>query len=309
MHIDLWIWFAFVGFVAVMLVLDLLVFHRDAHEISLAHAARYSALWLGIGLGFAGVLYVWRGPDPAGAYLAGYLVEKALSVDNVFVIALIFSAFAVPPRYQHRVLFWGVIGAIAMRAGFIFSGAALLDAFHALIYIFGALLVVTGIRLALHGDDATNPQNSRALGVLGRALPMSREYDGQRFLTRSTSGALVGTPLFAALVVVEATDLVFAVDSIPAIFAITTDTFLVFTSNALALLGMRALFFLLAGSMHRFAYLKIGLAAILIIVGAKMLVSDLWHVPIGLSLGAIVVVLAVAVGASLRYPPKSAGHT
>ena len=298
MSLDLIAWAAFVATVLVLLALDLLVLHRDAHEVSVREAALSSAFWVALGLGFGGVLWLTRGGTVAGEYFAGYLIEKSLSVDNVFVFVLTFSYFAVPAAYQHRVLFWGVLGALVMRAVFIFAGAALLDAFHWVLYLFGAFLVFTGLKMFRHQDLALDPGENRVLRFVQRFVPLTSQYHGQRLLLRQ-GGRLVATPLFAVLVMVETTDLIFAVDSIPAIFAVTRDPFIVFTSNVFAILGLRALYFLLAGVAHRFVYLKAGLAAVLVFVGTKMLITDLYHVPITLSLGLIGTVLAVSVAASL----------
>jgi tellurite resistance protein TerC len=303
MAVDVWLWLAFVSFVVFLLALDLFVFHRTPHRVSLREAAAYSFLWVALGLGFAGFLWLWQGPAPAGEYLAGYLVEKSLSLDNIFVFALVFSYFAVPVRLQYRVLFWGVVGAILLRASLIAAGAALLGAFHVVLYLFGAFLVLTGVRIARHEAVVIHPGGNPLLRLLRRFLPLTRDYRGDRLFTRE-QGRRMATPLVAALVVVAAFDVVFALDSIPAVFAITREPFLVFAANAFSLLGLRALFFLLAGSMQRFRYLNVGLGAILAFVGAKMLLSDLYHVPVWASLGFIVVALAVTVLASLRVRPR-----
>ena len=299
MSLDLAAWAAFVAFVLVLLALDLFVLHRDAHEVSVREAAASSAFWVALGLGFGGVLWAFEGSTVAGEYLAGYLIEKSLSVDNVFVFVLIFSFFSVPKAYQHRVLFWGVLGALVMRAVFIFAGAALLDAFHWVLYLFGAFLVFTGLKMFRHQDLQLDPSKNPVLRLVQRFIPLTTEYHGQRLLLRRGRG-LVATPLFAVLVMVETVDLIFAVDSIPAIFAVTRDPFIVFTSNVFAILGLRALYFLLAGVAHRFVYLKAGLAVVLVLVGTKMLLTDVYHVPVGLSLGLIGTILTVSIAASLR---------
>jgi tellurite resistance protein TerC len=297
--VDLWVWIAFFGVIVGFLALDLLVFHRDAHVVSMRQAATWSAVWVGLGLAFGGLVWAWQGSEAAGEYLAGYLIEKSLSVDNIFVFALVFSYFAVPAAYQHRILFWGVVGAIVFRAIFIVAGAALLDAFHWTIYLFGALLVFTGLRMALKHGGEIHPEHNPVLRLARRFLPMTTEYKGPAFFVRQ-AGRWAATPLFAVLLVVETTDVIFAVDSIPAIFAVTRDTFLVFTSNAFAILGLRALYFLLAGMMARLTYLHYGLAAILVFVGAKMLLSDVYKVPIWTSLAIIGALLALSIAASLR---------
>ncbi len=298
MEVDPWAWFAVVGFIAAMLALDLLVFHREAHEVRMREAVTWSVVWVVCGLSFGGIVWVVGGGEAAGAYLAGYLIEKSLSVDNIFVFALLFSYFAVPTAYQHRVLFWGVLGALVMRALFIAAGAAALERFHWAIYLFGGFLVLTGIRMAMHGDTEVHPDRNPLLRLMRRIVPMTSDYRGQHFVVRD-AGRWLATPMLAVLVVVETSDVLFAVDSIPAIFAVTRDTFLVFTSNAFAILGLRALYFVLAGAMGRFVYLKAGLAAVLVFVGVKMLLSETYKIPIWLSLTVIAALLAAAIGASL----------
>ena len=297
--IDLRAWLAFNVFIVGMLFLDLFVLHRHAHVVSLREAAITSCGWIALGLAFGAVIWWWRDGTAAGEYFAGYLIEKSLSVDNVFVFVLIFSFFAVPAAYQHRVLFWGVVGALVLRAVFILAGAALLEALDWLLYLFGAFLLFTAFKMFRHSEMALDPKQNRILRLVGKIIPIAEEYDGQRLFTRR-NGILMATPLFAVLVVVETTDVVFAVDSIPAIFAVTRDPFIVYTSNAFAILGLRALYFLLAGVAHRFVYLKTGLAVILAFVGTKMIIADIYHVPVGVSLAIIGAVLAVSVIASLR---------
>jgi tellurite resistance protein TerC len=298
MTVPIWAWAAFCAFVAAMLAVDLFALHRRAREVSLGEAAGWSAAWVAIGLGFGGLLWAWRGAGPAQDYLAGYLIEKSLSVDNVFVFAVIFSAFAIPLRYQHRVLMLGIVGALVMRAGFIVAGAAALDRFHLVSYVFGAVLLIAAVTMA-RGRGELRPRRSPALRVLKRVLPASDELHGQAFLVRA-GGRILATPLLLALIVIETTDVVFAVDSIPAILAVTTDTFVVFTSNVFALLGMRALYFLLARSAKTFRYLQPGLAVILAGVAAKMLTADLYEVPVWASPVFIAVVLAVVAALSVR---------
>jgi len=296
--LDLGSWIAFNAFIFVALMVDLFVLHRSAHVVSLREAAITSTGWIALGLAFGVLLWWWRGPTSAGEYFAGYLIEKSLSVDNVFVFVLIFGYFAVPAVYQHRVLFWGIIGALLMRGAFILAGAALLERFEWLLYLFGAFLLFTAVKMFRQSEMALDAQRNPLLRIIGRFIPLSSEYDGQRLFTRR-NGLLMATPLFAVLVVVETTDLVFAVDSIPAIFAVTRDPFIVYTSNAFAILGLRALYFLLAGVADRFVYLKTGLAVILAFVGTKMLIAEVYHVPVWLSLSVIGVTLAVSVAASL----------
>ena len=298
MDVDFWVWPAFIGLIFVFLALDLLVFHREAHEISIKEAFVWSIIWSIIGVGFAGVVWAAWGSGIAGEYLAGYVIERSLSVDNIFVFALIFGYFSVPAAYQHRVLVWGIIGAVVFRIAFIAAGASLLDTFHWMIYVFGAFLVFTGLRMALGKEIEVHPESNPALRMLRRVIPVTTDYHGTSFFTRQ-NGIMMATPLLAVLVVIETTDIIFAVDSIPAIFAVTDHSFIVFSSNAFAILGMRVLYFLLAGAMHRFIYLKHGLAIVLMFVGVKMMTEDVLHVPIGISLGIIAIVLVAAMGISL----------
>jgi tellurite resistance protein TerC len=292
-------WVAFCGFILAMLAIDLLLFNRKAHAVSIREAAAWSTVWITLGLGFAALILVWGGTKPAGEYLAAYVIEKSLSLDNVFMFALIFSYFAVPAEYQHRTLFLGIFGALVMRAIFIAGGAALLHEFHFVEYLFGAFLVVTGLKLARRGQAEANFDNNRALRLLRRRVPMTDGYRGARILVRE-GARLMATPMLAVLVVIEFTDLIFALDSIPAVFSVTRNPFLAFTSNAFAILGLRALYFLLAGMMERFAYLKAGLAAILVFVGAKMLASRWYELPVWASLVVIALILGIAAAASAR---------
>ncbi|MDH4335272.1 MAG: TerC family protein, partial [Chloroflexota bacterium] len=262
MSVDLWFWALFFGVIAGLLALDLLAFHRHAHVVTVREAAIWTTVWVSLGLAFGALIFSWRGATAGTEYLAGYLIEYSLSMDNVFVFAMLFAYFAVPAAYQHRVLFWGVVGAIVLRGVFIAGGAALLEAFHATLYVFGAILVFTGVRMALARGHAIDPERNIVLRLVRRFVPVTADYRGQRFFVRE-AGRRLATPLFAVLVVVEATDVVFAIDSVPAIFAVTNDPFLVYTSNAFAILGLRSLYFLLAGLMHRFVYLKPALGALL----------------------------------------------
>lgn len=298
MTVPIWAWAAFAAFVVAMLALDLFVLHRRAHEISLREAAGWSAFWVAIGVAFAGLLWAWRGGAAAQSYLVGYLIEKSLSLDNVFVFAVIFSTFAIPPRYQHRVLMLGIIGALIMRGAFIVAGAALLEHFHPFSYVFGAVLLLAAVKMARGAghDQATAGKVPR---VLCRILPATDRLHGQRFLARER-GRVLATPLLLALIVVETSDVIFAIDSIPAILAITTDTFIVYTSNVFALLGMRALYFLLAGASGKVRYLQPGLAVILTGIAVKMLTADLYELPTWASPAFIVTVLAVVTVASVR---------
>ena len=304
MTVPVWAWAAFLAFVIAMLALDVFVLHRKAHEVSLREAGAWSAVWIAIGLGFGGLVWAWAGGATAQAYLAGYLIEKSLSVDNIFLFAAIFAAFAIPARYQHRVLMFGIIGALVMRAAFIAAGITLLEAIHPVIYVFGAVLLLAAFNM-LRGGTHAPPEQSRVLRWLRRWLPVTDRLHGQRFMLRAEvhgeqRDRLLATPLLLALVVVETTDVIFAVDSIPAILAVTTDPFVVYTSNVFALLGMRALYFLLAGAAGRLRYLRPGLAVILAAVAVKLLLADVWEFPAWSAPAFITVVLAVAAAASLR---------
>jgi tellurite resistance protein TerC len=303
MEVDLWIWIGFGAFVAAMLVLDLVAFGRGGEVVSFRRAVTWSIGWTLLGLAFALVLWVWQGGGPAEEYLAGFLIEKSLSIDNLFVFALIFAYFGVPAAHQRRVIFWGIVGAIVLRAIFIAAGAALLDAFHFTIYVFGAFLVLTGIRMARHSEVEIHPERNPVLRVLGRILPLTNRFHGDRLTVRE-DGRRVATPLLGALVLVATFDVVFAVDSIPAIFAVTREVFLVYAANAFSLLGLAALYFVLTGMMGKFRYLNLGLAVVLVFVGGKMLLSDVYKVPVYVSLAVIVVTLAAAaIGSILRPLP------
>jgi tellurite resistance protein TerC len=305
--VPLWVWGALVATLAVLLVADLLLVHRTAHAITFKEAAIESAVWISLGLLFAVVLFAWQGGGAAGEYLAGYLIEKSLSVDNVFVWAVIFSYFGVPPKYQFRVLFWGIFGALVLRAVFIFAGVALLERFDWILYVFGAFLVVTAVRIARHDEAEVHPDRNPVLRVVRRLVPSTTTYDGQRLFTVA-NGRRLATPLFAVLVLIETTDVVFAVDSIPAILAVSREQFIVFASNAFAILGLRALYFCLAGMRDRFRYLNVGLGVILGFVGIKMLVSGVFHFPTWASLAVIASVLTVTVVASLRAERREAAE-
>jgi len=304
-------WIIFLAFIAFLLFLDLFVFHRKAHVVHIREAAIFSAFWVGLGVSFGVFVVFWLGPTKGVEYFTGYLIEKSLSVDNVFVFALIFGAFAVPAQYQHRVLFWGVVGALAMRLVLIVVGSALIETYQWILYVFGAFLILTGIRMALsHGKPEKDPSQNPVVRFARRHLPFSDSYDGQRFFTH-VNARRVATPLLLVLISVEITDLIFAVDSIPAIFAITTDPFIVYTSNAFAILGLRALYFLLADLKNRFRYLKLGLAVILVFVGVKLTVVNLGiKIDPILSLVIVTSILAVAMAASWRRPevPEVEGH-
>ena len=292
-------WIGFTAFVLAMLALDLGVFHRKAHAVSIREATLWSLVWVTLAMVFNLGLYWFRGSEAAVQFFTGYLIEKSLSVDNIFVFALIFGYFAVPQDDQHRVLFWGILGALVMRAAFILAGSALLAQFHWIIYVFGAFLIVTGIKMARHQEMEIHPENNPLLKLLRRFIPVTRDYHGHHFFVRQ-AGRWMATPLFLVLVLLESTDLVFAVDSIPAIFAVTADPFLVYTSNIFAILGLRSLYFLLAGVMGKFVYLKLGLSAVLVFVGTKMTITELYKIPSLVSLAVIAAILTTAVVASLR---------
>lgn len=295
---SLWLWAGFNLFILAMLALDLGVFHKKAHVISVREATTWSLVWITLAMIFNAGLWYFQGPEPALQFFTGYLIEKSLSVDNIFVIALLFNYFAVPPAYQHRVLFWGILGALVMRAAFILAGAALIAKFHWIIYVFGAFLILTGIKMALSRDNEVHPENNPLLKLVRRLMPVTHEYRKDHFFVRE-GGRRMATPLFLVLILVESTDLVFAVDSIPAIFAVTLDPFLVYTSNVFAILGLRSLYFVLAGVMSKFVYLKLGLSGVLAFVGVKMTLVDLYKIPSPVSLGVIAAILATAIGASL----------
>ncbi len=305
-----WAWIALIGAISVLLVADLLIVHARPHVISFKEAAIESAAWIALALVFAGILWMSVGGSAAGEYMAGYLIEKSLSVDNVFVWAVLFSYFAVPAGYQFRVLFWGIFGALVMRAIFILVGVAAIERFEWILYVFGAFLVYTAVKIARHKQTEVRPEKNPVLRFIRRVVPSTDEYDGQKVFTRRT-GRLLATPLFAVLVMVETTDVVFAVDSVPAILAVSREPFIVFAANAFAILGLRALYFLLAGLKDRFRYLNIGLGVILGYVGLKMLASSWVHPPTWLSLSVIAVTLGVSIALSLmadRREPDGVGE-
>ena len=314
MTAPLWLWVAFSAFLVAMLLLDLLVLHREAHEVSLREATLLSAPWVGLALVFAAGMFLLAGAQAGTEFLTGYVIEKSLSVDNVFIFALILSTFAVPPRYQARVLLWGIVGALILRAVFIAVGAELLDSYSWVVYAFAALLIVTGIRLAIGKHEQIQPERNPLVRLMRRVIPITRDFHGERLWVRRTEiaegesvtdrrpllGVWVGTPMLAVLATVMTTDVIFALDSIPAIFAITTSTFIVFTANAFALMGLRALYFMLAGAMERFVYLNIGLAFTLVFVGSKFIYTDLVaKPPAWISLTVIALAVGIAIAASL----------
>ena len=299
------LWAGFIALVLGLLAVDLGFFHRNAREVSLKEAALWSAVWVALASIFNGVVYLWFGTQRALEFTTGYLIEKALAVDNIFVFVVIFATFAIPAIYQHRVLFWGVLGALVLRAVFILAGGAFLQHFHWAIYLFGAILAITGIRLLLQRNEELHPERNPFVRGFQKLIPVTHELDGDRF-TLLRNGRRYATPLLLALVTVEISDLIFAIDSIPAIFAITSDPFIVFTSNIFAILGLRSLYFLLAGVIPRFVYLKVGLSFILIFVGTKMLLMDVYPVPIAASLAVIAGILALSALASWLFGGSAA---
>lgn len=308
MDTPIWLWIGFNLFVLAMLALDLGVFHRKSHAVSGKEALTWSLVWISLSLVFNALIYLfwdrvmpestYTNREAALAFFTGYLIEKSLSVDNIFVFILIFSFFAVPAAYQHRVLFWGILGALIMRGALIAVGAALLDEFHWIIYLFGAFLIFTGIRMALQHDENVQPDKNPVVKFFRKFVPVTENFEKDKFFIRR-AGRLMATPLFLILLVVESTDLIFAVDSIPAIFAVTQEPFIVYTSNVFAILGLRALYFLLANVMDKFQYLKFGLSAVLVFIGAKMVIVDFYKITVGTSLAVVAGILTISVLASL----------
>ena len=303
MVIDGYVWAGFIAFVIILLALDLGVFHRKLHEVKIKEALIWSAVWISLALIFNYGIYVFMGKEKALEFLAGYLIEKSLSVDNLFVFIMVFSYFKVNPIFQHKVLFWGILGALIMRAAFIFAGVALITKFHWIIYIFGAFLIFTGIKMLIQKEGEISPDKNPLVRLFKKFFPVTDQMHGDKFFVKLNSKT-VATPLFIVLLVVEFTDLIFAVDSIPAILAISNDTFIIFTSNVFAILGLRALYFALAGITKYFHYLKYGLSAILVFVGAKMVIADLYKIPILYSLLTILGILFVSILFSIIFPNK-----
>lgn len=304
----LWAWFAFIAFVIVMLAIDLGIFQRKAHVVQPREAAFWTLTWVSLSLILGGVFYFWLGSEKAVMYITGYVLEWSLSVDNIFVFVLVFTYFKVPFKYQQRVLLWGILGALIMRGLMIVIGAALIDQFAWILYVFGAFLLFTGARMLFNkGDGEQDLDKNPAIKLVRRLFPISTEYDGQKFFTIK-DGVRMATPLLLALVVIEFTDLLFAVDSIPAIFAITTDPFIVFTASIMAVLGLRSMYFLLAHVVHRFVYLQTGLAIILVYIGIKMLLLDVFHIPAFVSLAVILSILGISIVASLLWGKPTEPH-
>jgi len=298
------IWAGFNLFVLLMLAIDLGVFHRREHEVSVREALAWTAVWVALAMTFNVVIYFWRGQEVALEFLTGYVIEKALSVDNIFVFLLIFTYFGVAPIHQHRVLFWGILGALVMRAMFIFAGVGLIQRFHWVIYVFGAFLVITGIKMAFQKDTKVHPERNPVVRLFKRFFPVTDRFEGGKFFV-TENGRRLATPLFIVLLVVETTDLIFAVDSIPAILAITLDPFIVYTSNVFAILGLRALYFALAGIMQIFHYLHYGLSFVLVFVGVKMVLADFYKIPIAAALGVVAGAILASVIASLLMPKQA----
>ncbi|MCH8299946.1 MAG: TerC family protein [Candidatus Marinimicrobia bacterium] len=297
-------WVGFNILILVLIAIDLGLLHKKSHVISVKEALIWSAGWIFISLTFNVGIYFWFGYDSALQFLTGYLIEKSLSVDNIFVFAILFSYFKVPPEHQHKVLMWGILGALVMRGALIAIGTALITNFHWIIFVLGAFLVYTGIKMALQKEISVNPEKNPVVNLAKKFIPISDDYDGDKFVT-TVNGKKTFTPLLVVLLVVEVTDLMFAVDSIPAIFAITTDAFIVYTSNVFAILGLRALYFALSGVLNMFHYLKYGLGMVLSFVGTKMLISEFYIIPIPLALGAVAAILAISIVASIVIPAKT----
>jgi tellurite resistance protein TerC len=307
---NVWLWVGFNLFVVAMLALDLLVFHKEAHEVRAREAVAWSIVWVTLAILFGAGVYTWMGREAGLEYFAGYVIEKALSVDNIFVFVLIFGLFKVPPQYQHRVLFWGILSALLMRGAMIAAGTYLIQHFHWVTYVFGAFLAFTGIRMATNASPHIDPDTHIVTRLVRRLVPVTPDYVGQKFFVRQNVDGvlkLAATPLFVVLALVETTDIIFAVDSIPAVFAVTDKPFIVYSSNVFAILGLRALYFLLADVIDRFHYLKVGLSVVLVFVGVKMLMAQVYKVPIGVSLAVIVIVLAAATIVSMMWPKPSPG--
>jgi tellurite resistance protein TerC len=300
---NIWLWIVFNAFILLMLLIDLGVFHRDNHVISIREALGWTAVWIALALVFNAGLWYYMGTETALKFLTGYLIEKSLSMDNVFVFLLIFTYFRVPAEYQHKVLFWGILGALIFRALFIFAGVALISRFHWIIYVFGAFLIYTGLKMMWEKDKEIHPKKNPILRLFGRFMPISKQYHGDRFFVRRRN-YIVATPLFVVLIVIETTDVIFAVDSIPAIMAITLDPFIIYSANAFAILGLRALYFALAGVMRLFHYLHYGLSIILIFVGFKMVLEDVITIPILVVLAVIVLLIGGSIAASMIWPRK-----
>ncbi len=306
MTTELYFWIAFILFVMLMLALDLGVFHRKSHAVSFKESLAWTVVWIGLAMLFCVVVYLWKGPEKSIEFLTGYIIELSLSVDNLFVFILIFSYFHVPLIYQHKVLFWGILGALVMRVVFIFAGVSLITKFHWIIYVFGAIIIISGIKMLFQKDKKIEPDKNPVIRLIKKLIPITNEYHTDKFFVKIQNGVWAATPLFIVLVFVEITDLIFAVDSIPAILAITTDTFIVFTSNVFAILGLRSLYFSLAGMINLFRFLHIGLSSILIFIGLKMVFSDVYKIPIEYALVSVISILLISIAASLIFKKNDA---
>lgn len=301
------VWIFFTAFFIGLLLIDLFVIQKKAHDDSVKQALKYTAFWIALALLFNVAIWISAGSDVGLKFLTGYLLEKSLSVDNIFVFLLVFSYFNIPLKYQHQVLFYGILGALVLRTIFIFAGVSLIHKFHWIIYLFGAFLIFTGIKLAFEKDKKIEPEKNPVLRLFKKFMPVTKELHGEKFFVKE-AGKLVATPLFVVLLVLESTDVIFAVDSIPAILAVTTDFFIVYTSNMFAILGLRSLYFALAAIMKLFHHLHYGLSLILVFVGLKMLASDVFHLPIWAALGFIIFTLVASILASIWFPPKDKAH-
>jgi tellurite resistance protein TerC len=300
---DFYLWTGFIVFVIIMLALDLGVFHRKSHEVKIREALIWSAVWISLALIFNYGIFIFMGREKAIEFLTGYVIEKSLSIDNLFVFIMVFTYFNVDTKYQHKILFWGILGALIMRAIFIFAGVALISMFHWIIYVFGGFLIFTGIKMLFHKDEKLNPNKNPLVIIFKKFFPVTEEMHGSKFFVK-INARTVATPLFIVLLVIEFTDLIFAVDSIPAILAISNDTFIIFTSNVFAILGLRALYFALAGITKYFYYLKYGLSAILVFVGIKMIMAEFYKIPIVYSLLGILGILIISILFSILFPKK-----
>ena len=304
MTTEIYFWIGFVVFLALMLAIDLGIFHRKSHTVTFKESLGWTLVWIMLAMMFAAIVYFWKGSEKAIEFITGYVIELSLSVDNLFIFILVFSYFHVPQQYQHKVLFWGILGALVMRVIFIFAGVALISKFHWIIYIFGAIIIISGIKMLFQKDKKIEPEKNPLIRFVKKMIPVTHEYHGDSFFIKLKNGAWAATPLFIVLVFIEITDLIFAIDSIPAILAITTDTFIVFTSNAFAILGLRSLYFALAGMLNLFRFLHIGLSLVLIFIGLKMVLSDIYKVPIEYALLIVLSILLTSISASLILKKK-----
>lgn len=304
MTTEIYFWIGFVVFLALMLAIDLGIFHRKSHTVTFKESLGWTLVWIMLAMMFAAIVYFWKGSEKAIEFITGYVIELSLSVDNLFIFILVFSYFHVPQQYQHKILFWGILGALVMRVIFIFAGVALISKFHWIIYIFGAIIIISGIKMLFQKDKKIEPEKNPLIRFVKKMIPVTHEYHGDSFFIKLKNGAWAATPLFIVLVFIEITDLIFAIDSIPAILAITTDTFIVFTSNAFAILGLRSLYFALAGMLNLFRFLHIGLSLVLIFIGLKMVLSDIYKVPIEYALLIVLSILLTSISASLILKKK-----